>query len=111
MTKRILNVVTNVGHYDDPSHPTGLWLSELTHAWDVFEEHVALARKRCEHELDLAPLAVDHGLDVVGEPSRDSEGAHEAFVPAVGSLRPVHPAPQCRRSPPQVRGLTVHLPA
>lgn len=39
MTKRILNVVTNVAHYDDPSHPTGLWLSELTHAWDVFEEH------------------------------------------------------------------------
>lgn len=35
---RILNVVTNVGHYDDPSHPTGLWLSELTHAWEVFEE-------------------------------------------------------------------------
>lgn len=23
MAKRILNVVTNVGHYDDPSHPTG----------------------------------------------------------------------------------------
>ncbi|RMZ84584.1 hypothetical protein DV737_g1173, partial [Chaetothyriales sp. CBS 132003] len=39
MTKRILNVVTNVGHYDDPSHLTGLWLSELTHAWHVFEEH------------------------------------------------------------------------
>lgn len=40
MSKRILIVVTNVGHYDvDPSHPTGLWLSELTHAWDVFEEH------------------------------------------------------------------------
>ncbi|WP_030159756.1 type 1 glutamine amidotransferase domain-containing protein [Glycomyces sp. NRRL B-16210] len=38
MTKRILHVVTNVGHYDDPSHPTGLWLSELTHAWAVFEE-------------------------------------------------------------------------
>lgn len=36
---RILNVVTNVGHYDDPSHPTGLWLSELSHAWDVFAEH------------------------------------------------------------------------
>jgi putative intracellular protease/amidase len=35
---RILNVVTNVGHYDDPSHETGLWLSELTHAWDVFEK-------------------------------------------------------------------------
>ncbi|KXP00619.1 type 1 glutamine amidotransferase domain-containing protein [Tsukamurella pseudospumae] len=38
MSKRILNVVTNVGHYDDPSHKTGLWLSELTHAWHVFEE-------------------------------------------------------------------------
>lgn len=39
MTKRILLVVTNVGHYEtDPSHPTGLWLSELTHAWDVFAE-------------------------------------------------------------------------
>ncbi|WP_416566460.1 type 1 glutamine amidotransferase domain-containing protein [Nocardia testacea] len=39
MTQRILNVVTNVGHYDDPAHPTGLWLSELTHAWQIFEEH------------------------------------------------------------------------
>lgn len=38
MTKRILHVVTNVAHYDDPSHPTGLWLSELAHAWEVFEE-------------------------------------------------------------------------
>ncbi|WP_019972879.1 type 1 glutamine amidotransferase domain-containing protein [Mycobacterium sp. 141] len=38
MTKRILNVVTNVSHYEDPSEPTGLWLSELTHAYDVFAE-------------------------------------------------------------------------
>jgi len=38
MSKRILHVVTNVAHYDDPSQPTGLWLSELTHAWDVFAE-------------------------------------------------------------------------
>ncbi|MBM7515713.1 type 1 glutamine amidotransferase domain-containing protein [Nocardioides nitrophenolicus] len=38
MTRHILHVVTNVGHYDDPAHPTGLWLSELTHAWHVFEE-------------------------------------------------------------------------
>lgn len=37
MTKRILHVVTNLAHYDDPSHPTGLWLSELAHAWGVFE--------------------------------------------------------------------------
>lgn len=39
MTKRILMVVTNVDHYQaDPSHPTGLWLSELTHAYDVFAD-------------------------------------------------------------------------
>ena len=39
MPKRILTVVTNVDHYDvDPTHQTGLWLSELTHAWDIFEE-------------------------------------------------------------------------
>jgi putative intracellular protease/amidase len=38
MTKRILHVVTNVAHYDDPAHETGLWLSELTHAWHVFAE-------------------------------------------------------------------------
>ncbi len=45
MKKRILHVVTNVSHYEDVSHPTGLWLSELTHAYDVFaaqghEQHV-----------------------------------------------------------------------
>lgn len=38
MTKKILHVVTNVGHYDDAEHPTGLWLSELTHAWHMFED-------------------------------------------------------------------------
>ena len=38
MTKRILNVVTNVSHYEDPSEATGLWLSELTHAYHVFSE-------------------------------------------------------------------------
>lgn len=38
MTKRVLHVVTNVGHYDGPSHATGLWLSELTHAWHVFDK-------------------------------------------------------------------------
>lgn len=37
MAKRIIHVVTNVAHYDDPHEPTGLWLSELTHAWDHFE--------------------------------------------------------------------------
>jgi putative intracellular protease/amidase len=39
MSIRILTVVTNVSHYDDASHPTGLWLSELTHAWHIFDEH------------------------------------------------------------------------
>lgn len=38
MPKRILIVVTNVAHYADPSEPTGLWLSELTHAHHVFDE-------------------------------------------------------------------------
>lgn len=38
MGKRILHIVTNVSHYADPSHPTGLWLSELTHAYDVFAD-------------------------------------------------------------------------
>lgn len=39
MNARILIVVTNVDRYDaEPSHPTGLWLSELTHAYDVFAE-------------------------------------------------------------------------
>lgn len=38
MTKHILNVVSNVAHYDDSAEPTGLWLSELTHAYDVFAE-------------------------------------------------------------------------
>lgn len=38
MTRRILHVVTNVAHYDDPREPTGLWLSELTHAYDLFAQ-------------------------------------------------------------------------
>lgn len=40
MPKRILLIVTNVDHYQtDPTHPTGLWMSELSHAYDVFAEH------------------------------------------------------------------------
>lgn len=37
MSKRILHVVTNVDHYAGHDVPTGVWLSELTHAYDVFE--------------------------------------------------------------------------
>lgn len=36
MSKRVLHVVSNVAHFADPSEPTGLWLSELTHAYDIF---------------------------------------------------------------------------
>lgn len=36
MSKRVLHVVSNVAHYADPDEPTGLWLSELTHAYDLF---------------------------------------------------------------------------
>ncbi len=36
LSQRILHVTTNVAVYADGSTPTGLWLSELTHAWDVF---------------------------------------------------------------------------
>ncbi|MCP1292400.1 MULTISPECIES: type 1 glutamine amidotransferase domain-containing protein [Chromobacterium] len=36
MSKRILHVVSNVAHYADPSEATGLWLSELSHAYEVF---------------------------------------------------------------------------
>ncbi|MBH3135578.1 type 1 glutamine amidotransferase domain-containing protein [Serratia marcescens] len=45
MNRRILHVVTNVSHYDNPAHKTGLWLSELTHAYAIFagqgyEQHI-----------------------------------------------------------------------
>lgn len=46
---RMLHVVSNVAHYDDPGHPTGLWLSELSHAWDIF------AARRWEQRL-VSPL-------------------------------------------------------
>ena len=36
MQHRIIHVVTNISRYGDTSEPTGLWLSELTHAWEIF---------------------------------------------------------------------------
>lgn len=36
MAKRVLHVVTNVSRFGDSVEPTGLWLSELTNAHDVF---------------------------------------------------------------------------
>lgn len=38
-SQRILQVVTNVSAYEsDPSNLTGLWLSELTHSYETFEQ-------------------------------------------------------------------------
>ncbi|MBD9630006.1 type 1 glutamine amidotransferase domain-containing protein [Pseudomonas sp. PDM19] len=36
MPRCILHVVSNVAHFDHPDEPTGLWLSELSHAYDLF---------------------------------------------------------------------------
>lgn len=38
MSKRILHIVTNVAQYKGLDRPTGLWLGELTHAYDEFEK-------------------------------------------------------------------------
>ena len=38
MSKRILHIVTNVSEYEGIDQPTGLWLGELTHAYDEFEK-------------------------------------------------------------------------
>jgi putative intracellular protease/amidase len=37
MPRKILHIVTNVGRYEKVDKPTGLWLGELTHAYDAFE--------------------------------------------------------------------------
>lgn len=36
MPRRVLLVVSNVAHFADSVEPTGLWLSELSHAYDLF---------------------------------------------------------------------------
>lgn len=36
MTRRILHVVTTIDHFEATGDATGLWLSELTHAYDEF---------------------------------------------------------------------------
>ena len=40
MSKRILDVVTNISRYKNVDEPTGLWLGELTHAYDEFEKAI-----------------------------------------------------------------------
>ncbi len=39
MKNRLLIIVTNVDSYDKTDKPTGYWLSELTHFYDLFEKH------------------------------------------------------------------------
>jgi putative intracellular protease/amidase len=39
MNKRILVLATNVAHYAKRDLPTGLWLGELTHFWDIALEN------------------------------------------------------------------------
>ncbi|MEY9857897.1 putative intracellular protease/amidase [Catenulispora sp. GAS73] len=36
---KILNIVTNQGTFGDTDKPTGLWLGELTHFYDLLEAH------------------------------------------------------------------------
>lgn len=55
MTKRVLHVVTNVSHYTDPSRATGLWLSELTHAYQEFEK-AGLEQQIISPKGGLSPL-------------------------------------------------------
>ena len=59
MSKRILHVVSNVSHYEDPAHPTGLWLSELTHAWDVFAAQGDFCRLGAQHQRGIDAIAIN----------------------------------------------------
>ncbi|WP_419418411.1 type 1 glutamine amidotransferase domain-containing protein [Legionella sp. D16C41] len=38
MEKKVLIIVTNTNEYESVGYRTGLWLSELTHFWDVFNK-------------------------------------------------------------------------
>lgn len=54
--RRVLAVATSVGEYKKVGYRTGLWLSELTHFWDVLTE--------AGYEIDLAtPMGGDVPLD------------------------------------------------
>jgi len=70
MAQRILHVVPNAAHYADPSHPTGLWLAGLTHAYRVFASKGAERRlpepkrRRLTTGTSLAQMAT---LGCVGE--------------------------------------------
>lgn len=44
--RRVLIIVTNANQYDKMGFRTGLWLSELTHFWDVLE--------KAGHRMDIA---------------------------------------------------------
>ncbi len=93
--KRILHIVTNTGHYADPGHPTGLWLSELTHAWDAFaaEGHAQDIASPAGGQVPLEPRALKWPLlDAsarawLGDPARmrllEDTAAADRIDPAV----------------------------
>ena len=59
MSKRILHIVTNVEKYAGSQRATGLWLGELTHAYDEFEKktiyRISLVPKVAYLPLNLSP--------------------------------------------------------
>ena len=72
MTKHVLHVVTNVAHYADSNEPTGLWLSELTHAYHVFKERGYRSRLvwssnswKMPTRSETAPKAISRGVVLV----------------------------------------------
>lgn len=48
MSKKILVVVTNYNHYEKTNEPTGLWLSELVHFYDLLNKE--------GYEMDIASI-------------------------------------------------------
>jgi hypothetical protein len=68
---------------------------------------VAFTSERCEHELDLAALAVHGHLDVRHEAVGHADGLLKALFAPVRGLSPIHAGLQCRGRPPTI-GITVH---
>lgn len=95
MTKRILHVVSNVSHYADPTKPTGLWLSELSHAHDIFaqsgfEQHiVSPKRRRLATGAPLAQMAIARRV-CQGMAVRPGPHGASAIDPSPDDIDPLH---------------------
>jgi putative intracellular protease/amidase len=87
MTKRILVVATNVAKYAGSELPTGLWLGELTHFWDI-----ALMNKCTLQIASPRGGAVPLDPESMGLLVRDaSTKAHAADPEFMGKLASSHP--------------------